>query len=56
MSGAGPTVMAITRAEDIGFASSIAPTLSTLYDGREGGFWTRLELRADDVGAVLENY
>ncbi len=50
LSGAGPTVMAICRAGDSGFAEALAPAMR----GREGGAWTLLEMRADDQGASLE--
>lgn len=50
LSGAGPTVMAISRAGETGFASAIAPAL----EEREEGRWRLVSLVADDTGAVLE--
>jgi homoserine kinase len=50
LSGAGPTVMALTRAGEAGFASAIAPTLASL----PGGAWAHLALAADDEGARVD--
>jgi homoserine kinase len=50
LSGAGPTVMAICRAGDTGFAESIAPFLASRLEGA----WDLLSLIADDQGATLE--
>jgi homoserine kinase len=50
LSGAGPTVMAICRSGESGFAEAIAPALAD----REIGGWRILSLQADDVGAVIE--
>jgi homoserine kinase len=51
LSGAGPTIMAISRAGETEFAAAIAPAL----EGREGGRWRLVALMADDAGAVLED-
>jgi homoserine kinase len=51
LSGAGPTVMAISRADSGGFGQAIAPALAS----RPEGGWRFLPLLADDEGAVIEN-
>jgi homoserine kinase len=50
LSGAGPTVMAISRPDSGAFSQAIAPTLAA----RPEGAWRYLSLRADDEGAVIE--
>lgn len=50
LSGAGPTVMAISRTGSGDFAHAIAPTLAA----RTEGAWLHLSLRADNAGAALE--
>jgi homoserine kinase len=50
LSGAGPTVMAISRTDAGAFSQAIAPTLAV----RPEGAWRHLSLRADDEGAVIE--
>jgi homoserine kinase len=50
LSGAGPTVMAISRTDSGVFARSIASVLAA----RPEGAWRQLCLHADDDGAVIE--
>jgi homoserine kinase len=50
LSGAGPTVMAISLSDEDRFAQTIAPILAS----RPEGAWMHLRLRADNVGATLE--
>jgi len=47
LSGAGPTIMALTLGKAPGFGAAIDPILTS----RPGGAWRRLELAADDEGA-----
>lgn len=49
LSGAGPTVMAISRADSGRFAGAIEPVLQSQREGA----WRLLALRPDDAGAVL---
>jgi homoserine kinase len=50
LSGAGPTVMAISRRGDNTFGIALGPDLAD----REPGPWRHMPLSADDTGAVLE--
>ncbi|MDP3179430.1 MAG: homoserine kinase [Spirochaetaceae bacterium] len=50
LSGAGPTVMALCRAEDGGFPARMQATLAA----RVGGAWGLLSLRANDSGATVD--
>jgi len=50
LSGAGPTVMAVTRAGDDGFVRAMEPALAAMKPTA----WRLLDLSADDTGAVIE--